>query len=484
MDLLKGLNKQQKKAVLHTEGPLLVVAGAGTGKTKVITHRIAHLIEKGVEPDKILAVTFTNKAAREMKERVIQLAKTGCEESAMPIIGTFHAIASDILRKYGSRIGIPGYFLILDEQESLEIIKNSIEKLGLDLRQFRPNSIQNLISQKKSSFNENNESAFAKATADEDFFPKNFNLIWQKYRERLQRQNALDFDDLIQKTVFLFENEPEVLQIYQEKWPYINIDEYQDTDSSQARLVHLLGQKYCNVCAVGDEDQSIYGFRGADFSNILNFEKTWPEAKIMLLERNYRSTQKILNAANAVISKNQLRRVKNLFTKEEVGVKLAAFEANDERAEAEFVAAKIKELLQKNTLASPIAILCRANFQFPAFEQALTRHSLPYEVSSNQDSLLSAKQPARLMTVHAAKGLEFKYVFIPGLEKGLFPYQTSNKTPAEAEEERRLFYVALTRGQKKIYLSYSKFRTSFGTKQINQPSPFLSDIPPSLIKWL
>lgn len=467
MELLNGLNRQQKEAVCHIEGPSLVVAGAGTGKTKVIIHRIANLLKRNINPRCILAVTFTNKAAQEMKERLAILAGN------IPVlgitVGTFHAISADILRKYGNRIGISPHFSILDEKQSFEIIKSSIEELNLDLRQFQPSTIQNFISRKKSHINEK---------ADEDFFPDTLKAIQEKYDECLKKQNALDFDDLIQKTVFLFEKKPEILKIYREKWPYIHIDEYQDTNDIQYRLIYLLAQSQNNICAVGDDDQSIYGFRGADFRNILNFEKTWPDAKIVTLERNYRSSQKILDAANAVIEKNTMRRKKNLFTKENAGRKLTAFESKDEKEEANFAAQKIKQLLQKGL--SSIAVLCRTNFQFRPFEEAFINHSIPYQAAATQDSLSTGDPcPVRLMTVHAAKGLEFENVFIPGLEKGLFPHFGGEK-----EEERRLFYVALTRAQKKVFLSFCRYRTALGAKQINQPSQFLSDIPKSLLKWL
>ncbi|MFH0803505.1 MAG: UvrD-helicase domain-containing protein [Candidatus Tagabacteria bacterium] len=488
MVLLKGLNKNQKEAVCHAKGPLLVVAGAGTGKTKVVTHRIAKLINRGVNPGQILAVTFTNKAAQEMTERIADLNPTpGFGDSLkpgvanlMPTVGTFHAIAADIIRKHGNHVGISPRFSISDERESLEIIKSSIEEIGLNSRQFKPSAIQNVISQKKSRFNSReNDCLVGKTEADEEFFPKNINLILEKYNKELETRGALDFDDLIQKTVLLFENYPKILKIYQEKWPYIHIDEYQDTDNSQHQLIHLLGGALNNIFAVGDEDQSIYGFRGADFTNILNFEKTWPRAKIICLERNYRSTQKILDAANAIIAENKIRRQKNLFTREKTGTQLTAFEARDEYEEADFVAKNIKRILQKETLASPIAVLCRANFQFSVFEEAFRRYSLPYQAATDQDSFLNGKQVIRLMTVHAAKGLEFKYVFIPGLEKGLFPHSNGDK-----EEERRLFYVALTRAQERIFISFCRYRNAFGSKQINQPSQFLSDIPKNLIKWL
>jgi DNA helicase-2/ATP-dependent DNA helicase PcrA len=472
MESLKGLNMNQKEAVRHLKGPLLVVAGAGTGKTKVVSHRIANLIKGGVKPGQILAVTFTNKAAREMAERVAKLAGSDLKNN-FPTIGTFHAIAADIIRKYGHHAGIPSRFLILDEIKSLDLIKSVLEEIGLNLRQFRPATIQNLISQKKSQLHGKDKDKESK-----EFFPKNLNLILENYNERLKNKNALDFDDLIQKTTELLEQNPEILKIYQEKWPYIHIDEYQDTDNGQHRLVHLLSGAKNNICAVGDEDQSIYGFRGADFRNILNFEKTWPDVKIICLERNYRSTRKILDAANAIIAQNKIRRKKNLFTRGKTGGRLAAFEAKDEYEEADFVAKKAKQLLQKDPQAS-MAVLCRANFQFPAFEEAFHKYSLPYQAAADQDLLSNERQIIRLMTVHSAKGLEFKHIFIPGLEKGLFPHASGDK-----EEERRLFYVALTRAQEKIFLSFCRYRNSFGSKQINQPSQFLSDIPQNLLKWI
>ncbi len=486
MEFIPNLNKRQKEAVFHSKGPLLVVAGAGTGKTKVITSRIAHLIKQGVSPDQILAITFTNKAAQEMKERVGQLAGLELSAGKTPTIGTFHFLAAHILRERGEEIGIPSNFSILNEKESLEIIKSGLEELGLDLRQFKPALIQNLISREKSRLNQDLDSIESRFSGPEDYFTKTLGLIRSNYTARIRAQKALDFDDLILKTVSLFEQKPEILRFFQEKWPYIHIDEYQDTDLAQGRLINLFAEKSKNICAVGDEDQSIYGFRGADFTVILNFEKNWPNHRIISLERNYRSTGKILDAANAVISKNRLRRPKNLFTKGKTGTKLAAFAANNETEEAEFIAAEIKKLLQNDSSVAPIAILCRANFQFRPIENALLRHSLLYETASNQDSLLGAKQPVRLMTIHAAKGLEFQCVFMPGLEKGLLPYLTAAKphTPEEAEEERRLFYVGLTRAKNKVFLSWARYRqTAFAAKKINQPSPFLSDIPQNLITW-
>ncbi len=265
MDLLKGLNKNQKEAVCSIKGPLLVVAGPGTGKTKVITHRISWLIKNRVSPKNILAVTFTNKAAQEMSERIISLT---LNSEARPTIGTFHAIASNILRKNGEQINISPRFSILGEKQGLGIIKSSIEELGLDQRQFRPELIRNIISQKKSRLELEPQNPISKP----DFFSKNFNLIREKYEQKLKELKALDFDDLMQKTIVLFKNFPEVLRLYQEKWPYIHIDEYQDTDQIQHQFVQLLSKSGNNICAVGDEDQSIYGFRGADFTNILEFE--------------------------------------------------------------------------------------------------------------------------------------------------------------------------------------------------------------------
>jgi len=479
MNILKGLNQPQKEAICSTQNQLLVVAGAGTGKTKVITHRIANLINSGINQNQILAVTFTNKAAAEMKERIGRLTNIQSLNQDGLTLGTFHSIAADILRKRGDKIDIPSDFFILDEKESLEIVKQSIEELKLNSRQFRPSTIQNQISRQKSLC----DSKQNQQIANDDFFPKNLDTILEKYNGHLKERNALDFDDLIHKAVILFEEYPEILKDYQTKWSHIHIDEYQDTDNAQCRLIQLLSSGQNNICAVGDEDQSIYGFRGADFTNILNFEKTWPDAKIVTLERNYRSTQKILDAANAVIAKNKMRRGKNLFTRGKIGTKLTAFEAGNEKEEADFIAKEIENLLQKDKPPYSIAILCRANFQFPVIEEHFLRHSLPYLATYEQDTLTNAKQPIRLMTVHAAKGLEFRHVFIPGLEKGLFPWLSAGNQSSD-EEERRLFYVALTRGQEKIFLSWSRFRAAFGFKQINQPSQFLSDIPQNLIRFI
>ncbi len=475
MDSFKKLNKKQKEAVTAIEGPILVAAGAGTGKTKVITHRIAFLISRGVKPEQILAVTFTNKAAKEMANRITSLVKINQKEGELPTIGTFHSIAADILRKYGEKLGIPANFRILSEQEGFNVIKTAIEEKGLESRQFQPSAIQSLISQKKANFMEKNE--FLKE-GREDFFLENAGLIWEEYENYLKKNRALDFEDLIAKTVCLFQQFPEILEIYQNKWQYIHIDEYQDTDHSQYKLINSLAQRHKNICAVGDEDQSIYGFRGADFRNILNFEKDWPEAKIIILEKNYRSTKTILDAANAVIVKNKIRRQKELFSTGKRGKKIIAFEARDEKEEANFAAGKIKELIEKDHSPSSIAVLCRANFQFPVFEKAFLENFLPYRQLINQDEFIKDNNghAIRLMTVHSAKGLEFKNVFIVGLEKGLFPY-------IDNEEERRLFYVALTRSQERLFLSYSRYRNVFNYRQINKPSQFLSDIPKNLIKW-
>ncbi|MGB9598749.1 MAG: ATP-dependent helicase, partial [Minisyncoccales bacterium] len=374
----------------------------------------------------------------------------------------------------GRPIGIPPDFSIVSEQESLELIKSSIQELGLDSRQFQPSHIQNLICQKKSK-----GGTFEDSEEKEDFFSEKLKEILENYEERLRLKNALDFDDLIKKTLFLFENFPAVLKFYQEKWSFIHIDEYQDTDPLQNRLISLLGKHQQNICAVGDEDQSIYGFRGADFTNILNFEKEWPETKIITLERNYRSTQKILEAANAVIAKNSQRRPKNLYSCLGKGGKIDIFEAESEEEEGKFIARQIKNLLKKQRLDSPIAILCRTNLQFLPIEKALKEHCLPFQAATDQEALTREKAAIQLLTIHASKGLEFKYVFLPGLEKGLLPHLAGDK-----EEERRLFYVALTRAEEKIFISFSRFRKVFGSKQINQPSPFLSDIPKNLIKWL
>ncbi len=634
MDVLKGLNEAQKTAVLQKDGPVLIIAGAGAGKTKTITHRILHLIKSGVAPENILAVTFTNKAAKEMGERVNKLlaesrdVQSPFSEPGMPFMSTFHSLGVHILRENGRELGVGRNFAILDDNDSLSLVKEAVKNAGLDPKQFEPRRMKNAISRQKGNLLTAEKYA---AESGNQYFPKILSSVWLFYEKLLKEERALDFDDLILKTVLLLEGSEAIKNHYQDLWKYVHIDEYQDTNVAQYRLSVLLAEKHKNICVVGDMDQSIYSWRGADFRNILNFEKDFPEVKIVTLEENYRSTENILRAANDIIVKNKFRKEKNLFTRKPGGEKVGFFGAYDENEEARFVAQKTRSLIDSGVKESDVAVLYRANFQSRVLEEAFLAEGLPYQVlgvkfferkevrdilsyirasldegsfrdvkrainvpprgigkaslakiasgkeeelpagtkqkysefkkilsaikecaekekpsevvktvlkktgienmlkngseeeaerlenlkelvtlatkydiypemeglekmltdaalSSDQDSLLSAKKKehsaVRLMTVHASKGLEFQHVFVTGLEEDLFPhggFGSENKEERD-EEERRLFYVALTRAQKKIFLSSANLRTIFGSKQVNIPSRFLTDISEGLME--
>ncbi len=622
--LLEGLNEAQKKVALHKEGPLLVLAGAGSGKTKSISHRIAYLVGQGVPPEKILAITFTNKAANEMKERILGLLDKLLNSqnfSKHPFISTFHTLGVFILRKSGDKIGVAKNFSILDKDDSLDAVKTAIKELNIDPKQFQPSKIQSIISREKGDLMDSETYA---GEAGSDFYPSVIAKIWNKYEELLKAQKSLDFDDLVSKVVFLLKHDEETRNYYQNLWEYILIDEYQDTNKSQYELSKLLSAKHKNICAIGDMDQSIYAFRGADFRNIINFERDFPNLVSVVLEENYRSTQNILEAAAKVIEKNKIRKAKDLYTKNAKGAEISLFEAMGELEEAEFVVHKIKELLVAGARPSEIAVLFRANFQSRVFEETCLKHGIPYQMlgtqfysrkevkdvfaylraAANKDDMISVKRiinfpprgigkvsflnkvagkemtaaakkkfeqftdlldsinkailsqktsaaiafilksagleeflengdsedkerlenlrelvsiatrydhlappegtdkmltdavlmsaqdsmekkenSVRLMTVHAAKGLEFKNVFIVGLEEGLFPHSGfGDRNKERDEEERRLFYVAVTRAKEKLFLSFSVIRTVYGNKQMNMPSRFLSDIPDHLYK--
>lgn len=630
--LLEGLNDAQKKVALHKDGPLLVLAGAGSGKTKSISHRIAYLAGIGVSPKKILAITFTNKAAEEMRERIFSLLKgmpSRKSESEFgepeiverPFISTFHTLGVYLLRKSGSKIGVPKNFSILDKDDSLDLIKEAIKELSIDPKQFQPTKMQSLISRQKGDLTSVEKYV---AEAGSEYFPSVLAKIWGKYEEYLSNQKALDFDDLILKNYLLLKKDKETREFYQSFWEYILIDEYQDTNKSQYELSKILSEKHKNICAIGDIDQCIYAFRGADFRNIINFERDYPDLASVVLEENYRSTQNILEAAARVIERNKMRKTKDLYTKNVKGAEISLFEAMDETEEAEFVVHKIKELISRGREPFDIAILFRANFQSRVFEEACLRHGVPYQMlgvqfyerkevkdiiayikaatnradlismkriinvpprgigktsivnkfagknlpaaaqkkfddfislldkmneiilakktsevisfaikgtgmeealqngdvvdkerlenlrelvsiatrydslpspegtekmltdsalMSAQDSMEKKENTVRLMTVHAAKGLEFKNVFIVGLEEGLFPHSGfGDKGMEREEEERRLFYVAITRAREKLFLSFAVIRTVFGSRQANMPSRFLSDIPDHLFK--
>ncbi|MDQ3245061.1 MAG: UvrD-helicase domain-containing protein [bacterium] len=668
MQHLDGLNPKQTQAASHTTGPLLIIAGAGAGKTKTVTHRIVNLIKNGTSPDNILAVTFTNKAAKEMRERILsKIEKHAKGQNTVPFVSTFHSLGVYIIKENARLLGLTRYFTILDDSDANTIIKDAIKELNLDPKQYEPRKIKSIISREKGKFTklEDYEERANDPTAS--FMSQIVAKVWKIYENNKNKEGSLDFDDLLLKTVKLLKENENIRKIYQEKWKYIHIDEYQDTNEVQYLMTKLLAENHKNICVVGDADQNIYSWRGANLKNILNFEKDYKDTTIVLLEENYRSTQNILEAANTIIKKNKFRPDKNLFTKNETGEKIGLYEANDEGDEAEFVAVKILELIdgvsegrgstleslgrsggdgqrkfsaenfrgESKNIFSEVAILYRANFQSRVLEEAMLRYNIPYQVlgvkfferkeikdtlaylraalnpqslsdikriinfpargigktilaklfagereslpikmqlkiqnfyelletirqkiqnekvsdvikftvkysgienelkeggdeeierlenikelatlalkydnltggtgvekiledaslASDQDSILineDKKDPikkelngVKLMTVHASKGLEFKYVFIVGLESGLFPHERDGETKEDSEEERRLFYVALTRARSKLFLTYANFRTIFGSRQINSPSEFISDIPRDLLE--
>ena len=334
---LKGLNSAQKEAATHTKGPLLIVAGAGAGKTKTITHRILNLIKNGVAPEKILAVTFTNKAAKEMRDRIIsEIRKNAKEQNSVPFVSTFHSLGVYIIKENARELGLTKHFTILDDGDSTAIVKEAIKEIGLDPKQYDPKRIKNIISRQKGEFKHPGEYE-EKANG---YLDKVVTQVWKIYETRKAKENALDFDDLLLKATRLLKENEKIRKFYQEKWEYIHIDEYQDTNEVQYLMSRLLSENNKNICVVGDADQNIYSWRGANLKNILSFEKDYPNAKIVLLEENYRSTKNILEAANEVIKKNKYRPDKNLFTKNKIGEKISLYEALDETDEAEFVACR------------------------------------------------------------------------------------------------------------------------------------------------
>jgi len=631
---LEGLNVAQREAVECTEGPLLVLAGAGSGKTRVITHRIIHLIEKGVAPHNILAVTFTNKAAKEMRERVLNLlgkhtsppanpsaARAGFD--SIPTVTTFHSLGVRMLRENHEKLGLRRHFTIFDRSDSVRAIKRALEKANYDPKQFEPRTILSIISKAKGdalsrlSFLDGARS-YPERVAGE---------VWEHYDSFLREEHALDFDDLLLRTLNMLQSNPDIAHIYRNRFLYIHIDEYQDTNKVQYEMARMLSNEDTNICVVGDVDQSIYSWRGANIANILQFEKHFPSAKIVMLEENYRSTQTIITASNDIIEKNQNRPDKKVFTSNAEGEPIALYVAMNGTDEAEHIALEAKKLIRSGASPSSIAILFRTNFQSRALEEAFLNFNVPYQVlgtrfferkevknvlsflrlalnptsnadlarvvnvpprgigkvtllkliegnradiagatlkkvqvfetlmeeiahcakekplqetlkfiikqtgleaqlrqggeeelerlenlhelvtlatkydeytpeeavehlledaalQSDQDEIQSKEEQdaVRLMTVHASKGLEFPYVFITGLEEGLFPHERLSDEKIDNEEERRLFYVALTRAEKKVFLSFAHIRTIFGSERINVPSSFLSDIREELIE--
>ncbi|WP_409291251.1 DNA helicase PcrA [Peribacillus sp. SCS-37] len=640
--LLKGLNDKQQEAVKCTDGPLLIMAGAGSGKTRVLTHRIAYLmVEKQVAPWSILAITFTNKAAREMKERIKGILGGASEDIW---ISTFHSMCVRILRRDIDRIGYNRNFTILDTTDQQSVIKQILKDKNLDPKKFDYRAILGSISSAKNELIDAEEYA----SMSGGYFEQTVAEVYTEYQKRLRKNQALDFDDLIMKTILLFTRVPEVLEFYQRKFQYIHVDEYQDTNRAQYMLVKLMAARFKNLCVVGDSDQSIYRWRGADIANILSFEKDYPNAEVILLEQNYRSTKRILRAANEVISKNANRKPKNLWTENLEGNKILYYRADSEQGEAQFVAGKINEMTAGGRKLSEIAILYRTNAQSRVMEEVLLKSNIQYSIVggikfydrkeikdilaylrliSNPDDDISLRRvinvPKRgigstsldkianfaamndtsimaaldsieligvspkitkaaagfrdlinsysqmqeylsvtelveqvleksgyremleaertiesqsrlenideflsvtksfeessddkslvafltdlalvadidaldedgeapadsvvLMTLHAAKGLEFPVVFLMGLEEGVFPHSRSLMEEEEMEEERRLAYVGITRAENELYMTNAQMRTLFGRTNMNPVSRFISEIPEDLLEDL
>ncbi|WP_117282025.1 DNA helicase PcrA [Streptococcus intermedius] len=642
--LLTGMNDRQAEAVQTTDGPLLIMAGAGSGKTRVLTHRIAYLIdEKLVNPWNILAITFTNKAAREMKERAFSLnpATEDC------LIATFHSMCVRILRREADHIGYNRNFTIVDPGEQRTLMKRILKNLNLDPKKWNERAILGTISNAKNDLID--EVAYENMASD--MYTEIVAKCYTAYQKELRQSEAMDFDDLIMLTLRLFDQNPDVLTYYQQRYQYIHVDEYQDTNHAQYQLVKLLASRFKNICVVGDADQSIYGWRGADMQNILDFEKDYPEAKVVLLEENYRSTKTILQAANEVIRNNRNRRPKNLWTQNEDGEEIVYYRANDEQDEALFVARTIEQLTREGYSHKDFAVLYRTNAQSRTVEEALLKANIPYTMvggtkfysrkeirdvisylnlianpsdnisyervvnepkrgvgpgtvekirnfaASQNVSLLEAssqimlslvkgkaaqsvfdfanlilnlrerldeltvtelveivlektgyteqlvaqgtlESQARienieeflsvtknfdehsendteetgldklsrflndlalvadtddagtqessevtLMTLHAAKGLEFPVVFIIGMEENVFPLSRATEEEDELEEERRLAYVGITRAEKVLFLTNANSRLLYGKTNYNRPTRFLNEISSDLLNY-
>jgi len=372
--LFDSLNPSQLDAVKRTEGPLLILAGAGSGKTRVLTHRIAHILDEGLAgPDEILAITFTNKAASEMKERVALLVGP---DSRKMWVSTFHAFCARILRVHAEKLGYKREFTIYDGGDQVRLVKRCIIELGKDPKRFSPRSFQSQISDAKNKL----QSADDYLRATEGYMAENVAEVYDLYQQKLYENNAMDFDDLIMQTVALLELFPEVRERYQKRFKYIHVDEYQDTNHAQYRLVTVLAEAHHNLCVVGDDDQSVYSWRGADIRNILDFERDYPEAMVVRLEQNYRSTQTILNAANAVVSNNASRKAKALWTDGDEGDGIRVFTASDEYSEARFVVSEIENLSDSGERLSDISVFYRTNAQSRALEDVLVREGVPYQI--------------------------------------------------------------------------------------------------------
>ena len=635
-DLIEGLNDKQKEAVLNTEGPCLVIAGAGSGKTKVLTHKITYLMsENYIKPWNILAITFTNKAANEMKERVENLVGDAAKDMW---IGTFHSICVRILRKYIDRLGFDHSFLIFDTSDQRTLIKECMKTLKIDDKMFTDRSILSEISNGK---NEMLEPKAYQVKYAGDYRKEIIGKVYELYQHRLKENNAIDFDDIINYTIKILQENEDALDYYTNKFQYILVDEYQDTNKAQFTLVTILASKYGNITVVGDNDQGIYSFRGADISNILNFEKDFPGAKLIKLEQNYRCTGNILKAANSVIKHNENKYEKKLWTENDEGSLPIIHKANDEYDEGRYIVEEINHLRREEYFKySDFVVLYRMNSQSRAIEEILRREGIPYKIvgglkfyerkeikdiisylrliynfsdnislrriinepkrgigktsidniseisektglsmfdvikhadeyglnrvkanaddfiktieelrgkiedlsiseliketldktgyvraleqentteaetrienleefltvaiefeeeeaentladflegitlSSDIDGMEDSEDSVTLMTLHSAKGLEFPVVFLVGMEEGIFPGNKSIGEPKELEEERRLFYVGITRAKQYLYLTCAKKRTIFGSTSYNQISRFINEIPSDLL---
>ncbi len=375
MDILVELNPAQREAVEAIDGPVLILAGPGSGKTRVITHRIAYLIKVcGVSPHCIMAVTFTNKAAKEMEERLSHLVGSRLKDLTL---GTFHAICARILRRDGGEIGVDPRFVIYDEEDQISLIKRSIQEVGLESKQYAPRAIASAISAAKVRLIIPRD--YIKHSRS--YFEEVVQRVYERYQQLLTESSALDFDDLLMKTVLLFRNSPEVLAKYQERYHYIQVDEFQDTNLVQYELVRQLGGKYGNICVVGDPDQSIYSWRFADLRNILSFERDYSETKIVLLEQNYRSTKKILETASSLISANQQHKPRELWTDNEEGELITVVEAYTEQEEAQFVVNEIEKLVsQKKASLGDCAVMYRTNAQSRVLEESFVRYGTSYKL--------------------------------------------------------------------------------------------------------
>jgi DNA helicase II / ATP-dependent DNA helicase PcrA len=633
-DLLAGLNPAQFEAVTHGEGPLLVVAGAGSGKTRVLTHRIAHLIDAhGVSPHQVLAITFTNKAAGEMRERISRLVG---QVAARMWISTFHSACVRILRRDASRLGYPSTFTIYDQADAVRLTGYVLRDLGIDPKRFPPRGVHAAISAAKND----GQDPVTFAERAQVIYDRKIAEVFAEYQHRLRRAGAMDFDDLLAVTVDLLRTQPDVLRHYQDRFRHVLVDEYQDTNVVQNDLVMLLGEEHRNVCVVGDTDQSVYMFRGATISNILDFETAFPDANVVVLEQNYRSTQTILDAANAVIAHNAARKPKDLWTETGAGEAIVKFQGEDEADEAQWVTREMSRLHDGGTMRwADMAVFYRTNAQSRVLEEQFLRSGIPYrvvggtrfydrkeikdamaylkavtnpsdevsvkrvlntpkrgvgdqtvgrldafarahgltfvevlrrwdeagvaprsargieafltliddlgtEVAAGPSAMLEAilersgylaeleaertvdndsrienlaelvgmsrefegveeflehvglvadtdqlpdpDDPSEtgvvMMTLHAAKGLEFPVVFLVGMEEGVFPHLRALTEPAELEEERRLCYVGITRARERLYLSHAWNRTLYGGTQYNPPSRFLDEIPSGLVQ--